>query len=113
MALYESYSKWEWRFGETPQFANSLEHKFDWALVDVQFNVERGVIVQGQIFSDCLVPAFIDSLNDELATGTITYDQEGIRTLFSRVKTHFPDGSFAMVHDQYIPELQEWLCKNI
>lgn len=74
MSLYESYSKWEWRFGETPQFANSLEHKFDWALVDVQFNVEKGVIVAGKIFSDCLVPAFIDCLNDELATGSITYD---------------------------------------
>jgi len=60
MEIYESYSKWEWRFGETPEFKNSLEHKFAWALVDVQFNVDKGLITSGQVFSDCLVPAFID-----------------------------------------------------
>ena len=35
MAIYERYAKWEWRFGESPGFSHSLEHKFDWALVDV------------------------------------------------------------------------------
>ena len=35
MEIYEGYSKWEWRFGKTPEFKNSLEHKFSWALVDV------------------------------------------------------------------------------
>jgi lipoate---protein ligase len=47
MKLYESYSKWEWRFGETPAFTNGLEHKFAWALVDVQFEVKKGVISKG------------------------------------------------------------------
>lgn len=82
MEIYEGYNDWKWRFGETPQFTNSLEHKFPWALVDVQFNVEKGVIVKGQIFSDCLIPAFIDSLNEQLLTGTITYDEQGIRRMF-------------------------------
>ena len=39
MEIYEGYKKWEWRFGETPSFTNGIEKKFDWALVDVQFNV--------------------------------------------------------------------------
>ena len=60
MEIYENYSKWDWRFGETPEFNYSLEKKFAWALVDVQFNVEKGVITSGRVFSDCLVPAFID-----------------------------------------------------
>jgi lipoate-protein ligase A len=37
--IYDGYSKWEWRFGETPDFTYSIEHKFPWALMDVQFNV--------------------------------------------------------------------------
>lgn len=35
MDIYEASNEWDWRFGETPEFSNSLEHKFDWALVDV------------------------------------------------------------------------------
>ena len=69
MEIFEASSDWDWRFGQTPDFKNSLEHKFDWALVDIQFNVEKGKIVKGQVFSDCLVPVFIDALNEELAKG--------------------------------------------
>ena len=35
MSIYEESEDWNWRFGETPAFKNSLEKKFDWALVDV------------------------------------------------------------------------------
>jgi hypothetical protein len=35
MEIYNGYKDWQWRFGETPDFKNSLEHKFAWALVDV------------------------------------------------------------------------------
>ena len=89
MEIYEASSKWDWRFGHTPDFSNSLEHKFDWALVDVQFNVEKGKIVKGQVFSDCLVPVFIDALNEELATGTISYDVNGVKSLCSKVSERF------------------------
>ena len=85
MEIYESSSDWDWRFGQTPDFSNSLEHKFDWALVDVQFNVEKGKIVKGQVFSDCLVPVFIDALNEELAKGEINYDVEGMKALCNKV----------------------------
>lgn len=46
-SIYEGYKQWKWRFGETPDFKYALEHKFTWALMDVEFNVERGVIVNG------------------------------------------------------------------
>jgi hypothetical protein len=47
MEIYNRANDWNWRFGITPNFSNSLERKFDWALVDFQFNVEKGVIVEG------------------------------------------------------------------
>ena len=49
------------------------------------------MIVKGQIFSDCLVPVFIDALNEELATGDISYDINGIKTLCDRVRFRFED----------------------
>ena len=95
MELYESSSQWDWRFGQTPDFSNSLEHKFAWALVDVQFNVEGGKIIKGKVYSDCLIPAFIDALNEELATGAITYDVNGIKSLCAKVSKRF-EGEDAM-----------------
>lgn len=47
MEIYKQAEDWNWRFGETPNFSNSFEHKFSWALVDIQFNVEKGKIVAG------------------------------------------------------------------
>jgi lipoate-protein ligase A len=69
MEIYEGYKKWEWRFGETPQFTNSIEKKFDWALIDLEFNVEKGRITKGKVYSDCLVPNFIDEINILLESG--------------------------------------------
>ena len=89
MELYDASHDWDWRFGQTPNFTNSIEHKFDWALVDVQFDVEKGKIVNGRVFSDCLVPAFIDALNDEIATGSISYDVNGVKLLCSKVSERF------------------------
>ena len=89
MEIYEASDKWDWRFGKTPNFKNSIEHKFAWALVDIQFDVEKGKIVNGQIFSDCLVPTFIDALNEEIATGTVSYDVNGVKSLCSKVSDRF------------------------
>ena len=114
MELYEESSKWEWRFGTTPDFSNSMEHKFAWALVDVQFNVEKGKIVKGQVFSDCLVPAFIDALNEELATGTVSYDVNGVKSLCAKVSERFKgENAMQQVIETYIPEFEKWLVTNI
>merc|ERR1711988_1944532 len=81
MEIFNASSDWQWRFGETPNFSNSLETKFSWALVDFQFNVEKGMIVEGRCFSDCLVPPYIDAINEILGSGQISYDVGGIKAL--------------------------------
>lgn len=78
MEIYEGYKRWEWRFGETPQFTNQIEKKFDWAMMDIEMNVEKGKITKGVCYSDCLVPVFIDELNEILKQGNITYDEKGV-----------------------------------
>lgn len=114
MELYEKSVDWDWRFGQTPDFSNSIEHKFDWALVDVQFDVEKGVIVKGQVFSDCLIPVFIDEVNKQIATGQITYDVKGVNDLCDRVAQSFAgEESMKVVVDVYVPEFREWLMKSI
>ena len=115
MAIYERYAKWEWRFGESPGFSHSLEHKFDWALVDVHVDVDRGLITGGRVFSDCLVPPLIDAFNEELSAGSgIAYDVPGIGELCARVRARLgEDESLRVARDEYVPQLQEWLSAKI
>jgi len=40
--IYNKYSSWDWLFGECPQFSNSLFHKFEFGLIDLSLNVEKG-----------------------------------------------------------------------
>ena len=115
MAIYERYAEWEWRFGESPSFSHSLEHKFDWALVDVHVDVDRGLITGGRVFSDCLVPPLIDAFNEELSAGSgIAYDVPGIGELCARVRARLgEDESLRVARDEYVPQLQEWLSAKI
>ena len=115
MAIYERNAKWEWRFGESPSFSHSLEHKFDWALVDVQVDVAKGLITAGRVFSDCLVPSLIDAFNEELsAASSIAYDVQGVAELCARVRGRLGDDeSLRVARDEYLPELQAWLSANI
>jgi len=47
----------------------------------VHLDVKKGVITQAKVFSDCLMPVFIEGLNEVLNTGEIKYDSEGINNL--------------------------------
>ena len=61
-----------------------------------------------------MIPAFIDALNEELATGEITYDVDGVKQLCTRVKAKFEnEQSMEAIVTQYIPELQVWMAENI
>ena len=93
MEIYEGLNRWEWRFGETPQFSHALEKKFEWALLDVEFDVQRGRIAAGKVYSDCLVPQFIDVLNEILGSGVIAYDMQGVDDLGNRLVARFSDNA--------------------
>ena len=89
MKIYNESEDWKWRFGETPNFKNSIEHKFDWALVDFEFDVEGGVIVKGRCYSDCLVPQYIEAINLIFETEKITYDVQGIKNMCNLLRLKF------------------------
>ena len=74
-------------------------------------NVEKGIIKNGQCFTDCLIPTFIDELNEILKSGEITYDEKGIQDLGKRLTLKFQDNE--VVRDKYIPELISWMKSAI
>ena len=80
-------------------------------MVDLELNVEKGVITRGRAWSDCLVPTFIDSLNEILESGTITYDVQGVNTIGEQLRQRFPENE--MITGKFIPELVEWMTHAI
>lgn len=109
MQIYEASKKWEWRFGETPSFTNQIETKLDWAMLDIEFQVEKGVIKGGVCYSDCLVPAFIDELNAILKEEQgITYDEQGMQRIGLLLAERCPQDN-DIIQGKYIPELVRWM----
>ena len=81
-------------------------------MVEILFDVNKGVIVAGACYSDCLVPQFIDEINNIINTKTITYDQNGMRDLCTKLRFTFKDDENDALL-QYANELEEWLVKEI
>ena len=79
--------------------------------------MEKGVIVTGQVFSDCLVPSYIEAINRIIDSGQITYDVAGMKNLCSQLRSEFADQSAnemnATLRGQYTEELEQWLVSSI
>ena len=75
------------------------------------FNVQNGKIVYGQVFSDCLIPSFIEEINLILDTKEISYDKKGIKELSYRLYNKFIEDK--VITEKFIPEIEQWLCNAI
>lgn len=93
LELYKNYNSWEWKFGESPEFTNSLCHKFDFGLIDLSVRVEKGSIQEATIFSDCLNTEFIDKIISNLSkiAGRFPYSPEGLDKLFKELIVNSPE----------------------
>jgi len=85
--LYNHYNSWKWKFGECPEFTNSLVHKFDFGLIDLSLKVNRGVIEESVIYSDSLLTELIDVINSNLKElkDKFSYDKNGVEKLMAEV----------------------------
>jgi len=63
------------------------------------------------VYSDCLLPQFIDDMNEILASGEISYDVEGIRDLGSRLREIYFEND--TVVNKFIPDLEKWMIEAI
>lgn len=73
--LYEKYSSWQWRMGETPQFDVSYETRFSWGCFELTFTADRGYINQLEIFTDSMDPELADKIKNSLAGSRLSYDE--------------------------------------
>ncbi|HEY5466801.1 MAG TPA: lipoate--protein ligase, partial [Clostridia bacterium] len=57
-ASQERLASWGWRYGRTLPFQASLEHRFDWGSVRLEFTMENGTVTDHMMYSDMLDPDF-------------------------------------------------------
>lgn len=65
------------------------------------------MIKQSKVYSDCLFPEFIDSMNNLLNSGEYSYDAEGIKRFCEDLAKTNPK------QEEFANQLQVWLRKNI
>lgn len=104
MELFNYYNSWNWKFGECPDFTNSLCHKFEWGLVDLSLFVEKGVISNAIVYSDSLHLEFVDAINKTLKGVDqlqLTYDEQGFDKIIELLKTEVANNEqwFSFVKD--------------
>lgn len=101
--LYDKYSSWKWRYGETPEFDVSLENRFPFGNVDVNFSLHGGEITMVKIYSDALDYSFIDILSKQL-TNT-EFKKEAIQKSLREVRSK----------NSVIYEIANWLenCNDL
>lgn len=61
-ALQTRYEDWDWNFGRKFAFDRSFGNRFPWGRVDIEMQIKNGHIHDAQVYSDALLPDFIDDL---------------------------------------------------
>lgn len=95
----------KWILGECASFSNSFETKFDWGLVELQLEVDKGFVSNCKIYSDSLYPDFIDSLEGVIRTYKPRYRSNDLGMLRAMVEV---DGE---VQKKHTKEFFDWIEK--
>ena len=88
-SYYDTLRDWDWRFGKTPDFSHTMSRRFSWGGIEVHLDVHEGLIQETRIFSDCLYPEMIQSLEDTLPG--CPYGASSIQVALDRLIASMPD----------------------
>lgn len=60
--LYQRYSAWDWRYGESPKFDVEFETRFQWGEIEIGLSLRKAVVTQAKIYSDAMNPQLIEAM---------------------------------------------------
>lgn len=92
-------SGWEWLFGSRLPFSFSCEAKFDWGWIQLQLQVESGLVLDAQVYSDAM-----DWELPELVSSSLKGCKFSQVDLCSRIKDTMKDPAIAADLCQLIKE---------
>ena len=64
--LAQRNRSWEWNFGAKVPFTCEFEERFSWGGVQIQLNVENGVITRAKVYSDAMDWSFVTALEQTI-----------------------------------------------
>jgi lipoate-protein ligase A len=106
---------WDWRFGQTPEFTNNFETRFDWGLVDVYIQSQDGLITSVRIFSDTLFPIVIELFEKELYGRKLSSEAiiAATRSINDTIIRLFTDSNDLNVIQGCVYDLSRFIIQNI
>ena len=63
---YGKYSSWDWVYGRQFEFQYEISERFAWGEVDIQFQVDSGIVTDAAVYSDSLKPEVIAPIPETL-----------------------------------------------
>ena len=74
--IYDRYSSWEWRYGQTPSFDIEFEKRFTWGEIHIGLGLENAKISKSVIYSDAMNSEFVKVISN--AIEGLPFDMEHI-----------------------------------
>lgn len=96
---------WDWNFGQTPPFNHHMDERFTWGGVDVYLDVEKGTILQANIFSDMLDPYPMEQLALRLTNQN--YNKASIEPCIQTLAAEMPQ------YAEVLTEFRLWFIPQI
>ena len=86
----DKYDRWSWNYGSSPLFAITREERLSCGMVQVNLNVEQGLIREARIFGDFFCNRDVGEL--EAALSGVPYAYEDIRAALTKAgfDAYFP-----------------------
>jgi len=112
--LYEKYSSWEWRFGNSPNFDITYEERFDWGGLELCFTLENGLVEEAIIYSDAMESKLLIQLSKEF-TGIPFRLEEFIKCIDKTEnnigESHYEQG-FSSKYNDILDDIRRYLRKR-
>ena len=108
--IYDTLISEDWLMTKTPKFTNQIETRFKWGNIDLYMKVENGVIQDGMVYSDALVPEMIDYMIHQLRSSSYQYSESGVNDLCENIKFAHEDREDIV---NMIEEMRQWMTASI
>ena len=102
---FAKFSRWDWNFGNTPQFTHSLDERFNWGGVELHLDVSKGRISEVKLFTDSLDPAPLELLEQRLVN--VNYNAAAISTVLDNLAIEYPH------YNDILMDIDSWLKNTI
>jgi len=102
---FSMQQSWDWNFGQTPPFTHRIDERFGWGGVDVYLDVQKGTILEANVFSDMLDPYPMEQLAEKLVH--LPYKRANIEPCIDGLSLELPQ------YAHQLEEFKQWFITQI